>query len=294
MLPFNKGGEEAVSNAEQVDYWNGEAGKRWAEDDDGMARLLRPVCEALLDHADLAGSRRALDVGCGGGSQSVMLAERLGEGAQVLGVDISGPMLEVAAARVAASQAGRATIEFLQADASDYPFEPGSFDLVFSRFGVMFFDDPVAAFRNLHGALAPGGRLAFCCWQPMKANAWARLPLEAALQHLPPPEPPPPDAPGPFAFGKAERVEGILTEAGFSAVSLQPLLTQLHFSPALTLGEAVRELARIGPLSRLLAQHPDAPTEKIFASVEAALQPWFRPGALELPVAIWLVGAVRP
>ena len=283
-----------MSNAQQFEYWNGEAGKRWAQDDDTMARLLRPVTEALLDHAQLAGCGNALDVGCGGGSQSLMLAQRLGEDAQVTGVDISAPMLAVAQAKADSLPAGCAALRFVQADASDHAFEPGSFDLVFSRFGVMFFDDPPAAFANIHGAMQPGANLAFCCWQGIKNNTWAWIPLQAALQHLPPPEPMPPNAPGPFAFGDADRVTGILEGAGFNEISMQPLLTRLRFSSAPTLGEAVRDLARIGPLSRLLAQHPDAPTERVFAAVETALQSWFQEGALELPVAIWLVTATRP
>jgi ubiquinone/menaquinone biosynthesis C-methylase UbiE len=142
-----------MGNSEQIEYWNGEAGKRWAQDDDTMARLLGPISQALLDHAQLDGCKSALDVGCGGGSQSLMLAQRLGETARVLGVDISEPMLEVARRKAETPADGRASLEFLRADASSHAFPPGSFDLLFSRFGVMFFDDPVAAFANMRGAL---------------------------------------------------------------------------------------------------------------------------------------------
>ena len=150
-----------MSNEEQIEYWNGEAGRRWAEQDAMMSRLLEPVCEALLDHADVSDSHSALDIGCGGGSQSLMLARRLGPGARVLGVDISGPMLAIAEEKIAEAGEDAAALEFLQADAAEHAFEPGSFDLLFSRFGVMFFDDPVAAFRNLRGALSEDGRLVF-------------------------------------------------------------------------------------------------------------------------------------
>ncbi len=155
------------ANAEQIEYWNGEAGERWAQQDELMAGLLAPIASALMDHAYLSGSRRAIDVGCGGGSQSLLLAERLGPSASVLGIDISGPLLQVARERASAADGEHAALEFLQADASTHAFEPAAFDLLFSRFGVMFFEDPVAAFGNLRGALAPGGRLAFVCWQSM-------------------------------------------------------------------------------------------------------------------------------
>ena len=283
-----------MENTEQIEYWNGEAGKRWAQDDDTMARLLQPVSQALLDHAAPAGCKHALDVGCGGGSQSLMLAQRLGEGSRVLGVDISAPMLEVARRKAQAPAGSRASLDFLQADAASHPFAAGDFDLLFSRFGVMFFDDPVAAFTNLRTALQPGGRLAFSCWQAMKQNDWVRIPLQAALQHLPPPEPPPPNAPGPFAFADPARVESILGAAGFSRVALAPLTLTLRISESPDLGEAVRELARIGPVARLLADQPQAVLDRVFPAMEIALQPYFVNQALDMPAAVWLVTAANP
>lgn len=281
-----------MSNSEQIAYWNGEAGKRWAQDDDTMARLLGPISQALLDHAPLDGCKSALDVGCGGGSQSLMLAQRLGETARVLGVDISEPMLEVARRKADTPARGRANLEFLRADAASHAFPPGSFDLLFSRFGVMFFDDPEAAFANMRGALC--GKLAFCCWQSVKDNDWVRIPLQAALQHLPPPEPLPPNAPGPFAFADPDRVTAILEAAGFRDVALQPLSTVLRISEAAGLPEAVRELARIGPVSRLLADQPQEMLGTVFAAMEAALQPYFQAGALDLQASVWLVTATSP
>lgn len=280
-----------MSNEEQYEYWNGEAGKRWAQEDDTMARMLRPVCRALLDHADLDGCTRAMDVGCGGGSQSIMLAERLGSGASVLGVDISAPMLAVARAKASATAAGTAQLSFLQADAADYPFEPESFDLLFSRFGVMFFDDPTAAFANMRAALAPGARLAFACWQSMRDNAWTLIPVQAALQHLPPPEAPDPHAPGPFAFADSERVTGILQEAGFSNIAIESYNPEMRFGEAPTLAQNVREMAMIGPVSRLIAGQETEVLERVFSAMEEALAPHYRDGAICLPGAIWFVTA---
>jgi SAM-dependent methyltransferase len=283
-----------MSNAEQIEYWNGDAGKRWAQDDDIMARLLQPVTEALLDHAAVEGCKQALDVGCGGGSQSVMLAQRLGEGAQVRGVDISAPMLQVAAAKAETPASGRAALQFTRADASEHDFGPTSFDLVFSRFGVMFFDDPEAAFGNIRRAMQPGAKLAFCCWQSLKENAWTWIPLQAALQQLPPPEPMPANAPGPFALADAERTRGILANAGFADIDLYAYRPTLRIGEAPDLGQAVRELARIGPVARLLTGQPEATLARVLPAMEKALEPYYKDGALHLPAAIWLATARNP
>ncbi len=280
-----------MNNQEQIDYWNGAAGQRWADMDQTMARLLQPITEALLPRAGAEGRRRALDVGCGGGSQSIMLGQLLGEGASVLGVDISEPMLAVARAKARQLPPGCASIEFLQADASSHPFPPASFDLVFSRFGVMFFDDPAAAFTNLHQSMEAGGRLAFSCWQSMKDNAWTWIPIQAALQHLPPPEPMAPGAPGPFAFADPERVKAILGSAGFHHLSVEPFATTLTVSEAPSLAESVRDLANIGPVARLLTDQPSAILEQVFKAMEEVLEPHYNGRCLALPGAVWFVTA---
>ena len=280
-----------MTNAEQIEYWNGDAGKRWAQEDDTMARLLRPVSEALLDHAQIAGCRKALDIGCGGGSQSLMLAQRLGAGATVLGVDISAPMLQVAQAKAAEPAHDSANLTFLQTDAATHAFDANAFDLVFSRFGVMFFDDPVGAFSNIRKALSSQARLAFCCWQPLKDNAWTRIPLQAALQHLPAPQAADPQAPGPFAFADPHRVQNILQSSGFKDIVVESFTMDMRFSEAPTLQQSVRELAMIGPVSRLLTGQDAAVMERVFSTMEEALAPHYQDGVLSLPGAIWFVTA---
>jgi SAM-dependent methyltransferase len=284
-------GRNTMGNAEQIEYWNGEAGKRWAREDSTMARLLAPISEALLDHAAVEGCRNALDIGCGGGSQSLLLARRLGAGASVLGVDVSEPMLEVARTRCADAGANTAQLGFVQADAAAHDFAPASFDLLFSRFGVMFFDDPIAAFTNLREALQAQGRLAFCCWQGLQYNDWTHIPLQAALAHVPPPERVHPHAPGPFAFADPRRIDDILRTSGFSNIDVQPFATTLQFGEAPDLQHSVRELAMIGPVSRLLAGQPPEVLARVLASIEEAVAPSYQQGALALPGAIWLVTA---
>jgi SAM-dependent methyltransferase len=280
-----------MSNEEQIEYWNGEAGERWAEDDHIMEQLLRPVTEDLLAHIQTDNCKSALDIGCGGGSQSLLLAQQLGADARVLGLDISAPMLEVARGKLKDEDTGRALVEFRQGDAAVEPFEEGAFDLLFSRFGVMFFDDPAAAFANISRALCPGAQLGFCCWRPLKDNDWTWIPLQAALAHVPPPEPPEPGAPGPFALADPARVESILAASGFGNIELKQHPITLRFGHYPTLGENLREMARIGPISRLLAEQDGDTIERVFSAMEEALGPYFKDGALQLPGSVWFVTA---
>lgn len=281
--------EAAMSNEEQIEYWNGEGGERWAAEDARMARLLEPVAKALLEHADILGCTSALDVGCGGGSQSVLLAQHLGKGASVTGVDISGPMLAVAREKLGSMDANSAFLQFLQADASQQAFDAATFDLVFSRFGVMFFDDPVAAFSNIRGGLRDDARLAFCCWRAVAENPWVTLSMQAVLQFVPPPEKTDPNAPGPFAFADSTRVGEILQQAGFGDLAFYPYDSEVTFSEAPTLGEAVRELIKISPVGRLLADQSKDVVEAALGALEETLAPYYTDSALRMPTAIWFV-----
>ncbi len=277
-----------TANSEQIEYWNGEAGERWASYDDMMSRLLAPIAELLLDHAPPEGARSALDVGCGGGSQSLMLAQRLGEGAKVTGVDFSGPLLEVARRRAAEVAED---LEFLEADAAVHPFEAGSYDLLFSRFGVMFFDDPEAAFTNLRRALLPGAPLLFACWQSLKDNPWTWLAVQAALEHVPAPPPPQPGEPGPFSFADPARVQSVLGSAGFSDVDIHAQQVTLHWGEGDTLADKVRELVQIGPVGRLLADQPGDVRQKVRESIAEVLAPYYNGEVLVLEGATWFVRA---
>ena len=281
-----------MNNAEQIDYWNGEAGQRWAAEDARMARMLQPITAALLDHLAPQVGERALDIGCGGGGQTLLLAERLGGTGSVLGIDISAPMLAVARDKSTDLLPEYASVHFLQADAAAHAFEPASFDLLFSRFGVMFFDDPVAAFSNLKRALRPRGRLGFCCWQSLRDNAWAALPLQAALQYVAAPQDTPdPHAPGPFAFADPQRVRAILGAAGFADVSIEAHTFTMVFGERADLRGNVEELVRMGPVARLMADREAASVARMLDAATQALAPYFSDGALRLPGAVWFVQA---
>lgn len=200
------------SNAEQVESWNGSGGAYWATHADVYERIGDAYLPALLAAAGIHGSDAVIDVGCGTGATTrAAAAHTTGE---VLGVDVSAPMLAGARRRAA----GLPNVRFLHADAQAHRFT-GEADLVMSRFGVMFFGDPVAAFRNLRAAARPGGRLAMVVWRTLAENAWGSVVTQAFAAGRPIPAPPP-GAPGPFALGDPAHVRALLTEAGWSDVTL--------------------------------------------------------------------------
>jgi len=279
-------------NQAQVEFWNGEGGQRWAEHDAQFERTIGPLTAPLLARIAPTGATRALDIGCGCGNQTLALARHLGPGAHVTGVDISAPMLALARRRAAAA-AGAAPLEFLLADASTHRFEPQSFGLLFSRFGVMFFADPLQAFRNLHAACAPGARLVFCCWQAPALNDWLRLPLQAALRHVPAPAATDPHAPGPFAFADRARVSAILEAAGFGAVQFESLETELCFAEGDTLAAATTAMVEAGPVNALLAPLDAEARARALDDIRATLAPHYREGKMMMRSAAWLVCADR-
>jgi SAM-dependent methyltransferase len=210
----------------------------------------------------------------------------------VQGVDISGVML--ARARARAAEAGTARVEFLLADAQTAALERGAFDLVYSRFGVMFFADPVAAFANLRRALAPHGRLVFVCWQALERNPWMAVPMGAAARHVSLPPPSPPGAPGPFAFADPERVARILDQAGFREVSLESVETRLRIGGGGGVDAAARFLLEgVGPTSQALREASAKDLETVGRAVRAALEPYLTPSGVEMGAAAWIATASR-
>lgn len=281
----------APVNADMIRLWNDVSGPIWLALQRRLDAQLDPVGMALLSRLELPRGGRVLDIGCGCGSTSLELARRVGSEGHVTGVDISAPMLARAAERAAA--AGLGNVDFVRADAQTHAFEAGAFDVAFSRFGVMFFDNPTAAFRNLCGALAPGAPIAFVCWRTAKENAWVRVPMEAALKVLTPPPPPDPEAPGPFAFARRARLEAILTDAGFDGIDIAPYDAPIHLGGAGELDEVVDFVLKIGPTAALLREQGLEHLDAVRAEVRAALAPHHREGAVALDGAMWIVHAKR-
>jgi SAM-dependent methyltransferase len=275
------------ANTAQIEHWNTRAGQTWVKFQEALDRQVEPLGLAAMTTLQPKEGEHILDIGCGCGQTSVDLARLVGATGSVLGVDISQPMLEVAQRRPLPARNLHVIFEQLDAQSGDLGHE--RFDAVFSRFGVMFFSDPVAAFVNIRKALKPAGRLAFVCWRPLEQNPWMHAPLDAAFPLLPPLPPPDPTAPGPFAFADAGRVEPILTAARFGSVKIS------QFDATIGGGdlEQTLELAlNLGPLGAVLRENPNL-TESVAGVVRDALSKYATPKGVLMPAAVWIVSAHR-
>jgi SAM-dependent methyltransferase len=282
-----------AANVEQSKYWNEVAGPRWVRFQEVLDAELAVLTGAALDRAAPRPGASVVDVGCGCGATSLELARRVGAAGRVLGVDLSKPMLARAAERAAA--AGLSQISFREADAQTERFAPGAADLVFSRFGVMFFADPIAAFANLRAALRPGGRVTFVCWQKLAENPWLTVPMAAMAKYVQLPPPPPPGAPGPFAFADPARVAEILGGAGYAGVELEDLREPLVLGGG-TLDGAVEFSLEIGPAATALRETNPGPEvrARVADAIREALAPFAASGKLQMGSAAWIATARNP
>jgi ubiquinone/menaquinone biosynthesis C-methylase UbiE len=273
-------------NADQAAYWNGEAGRRWTDRQETQDRMLAPVTELLLARARVAAGESVIDVGCGCGATAIALAEQVGARGHVLGLDISAPMLERARQRATPGL----PVTFALADATVHAFPPARADLLFSRFGVMFFADPVLAFANMRKGLAPGARVVLACWKEPRENPWMIVPLQAAYRHVPRLPELGPEDPGPFAFASAQRVTRILTAAGFAAIAIESCPVVLDLAVGQGLEAAVSTALAIGPVSRALADRPEA-TGAVAAAVREALAAVQKGDAVPLGACVGIITA---
>ncbi|MCC7394396.1 MAG: class I SAM-dependent methyltransferase [Sphingomonadaceae bacterium] len=275
-----------------IQDWDGAAGAKWVAHQARLDRLLTPLGDAAMAAADIGAGDHILDIGCGAGTTSIALSERAGSGGRVLGLDISPDLLD--AARRAAR--AHANIAFLLGDAAQASLPQGQFDRLFSRFGVMFFDDPIAAFRHLGGALKADGRLAFVCWRAPRENDWIRLPLAAldGLVELPATDP---LAPGPFAFADAARTHDILTRAGFTDVAITPYDERLCYGhgadDAAAISDAMTMALTIGPFARAVAMIDGETRQRAEAALHNILSQRVADGAIYFDAAAWIVTARR-
>jgi SAM-dependent methyltransferase len=274
-----------VANASQAERWGGAAGQHWIDFEAGYDRQLEPFGAALLDAAAPRGDERVLDVGCGTGTSLLAAADTA---ALVVGVDLSPRLV----ARAQARAAGRTNVEVRVADAQTTPFEP-SFDVMMSRFGLMFFDDPRAAFANLRAALVPDGRLVAICWQALDDNEWMRVPGEALATVVPLGDLGEPGQPGPFSLGDPATVEAILTGAEWHDVHLDPVDAPVLLSGGGTLDDAVDYVQRSSLGRSVLAGVAPDVEAMALAAVREALAPFQTERGVELAGAAWLVRA-RP
>lgn len=280
--------DAAQVHADQVAYWNGGGGERWVAGQAHTDAMLAPVAEAAIAHAAPRPGERVLDIGCGCGVTSVALAGAVAPGGSVTGLDVSGPMLAVARQRAG----GRGDLAWVLADAAAHEFTAGAFDLLFSRFGVMFFGDPTAAFANLRRAARPGARLVFACWRALDENPWMLLPLQAAQSIVPPLPRPGPEDPGPFAFADTARVTRILTGAGWNSPTFTRLDVTLDVAGGGGVAAATDHATRIGAAARLLADQPEEVRRAAQEAIRTALAPHATAdGRVGLRGGVWLVAS---
>jgi SAM-dependent methyltransferase len=283
--------EASGPNTEQITYWNEVSGPKWVSLGDTINGLIEGLGEAALNAAAPTSGEAVIDVGCGCGQTSLALARRVGPKGRVLGIDISAPMLADARRRAGVAEADN--VEFIQADAQTFELEAASADLLFSRFGIMFFQSPANAFANLRRALRPGGRLNFICWQEMARNPWMALPAQAAAAHVELPAPPESGTPGPYAFADPTRVKGILEAAGYADVAVEEFETEIDVMGPRTPEQTVEFLMQMGPAAKMLAEATQDIRRAAAEAIHAALMPHIRPDGIRLGAATWIVSARR-
>ncbi len=278
-----------ADNAAQIAYWNEVAPVSWTKFQTQLDAIFKPLTEIALTAAAPSPGESVIDVGCGCGATVLELADKVGPTGHVLGIDVSTPMAARARERIAERSLRNAQIEV--SDAAVHTFARADADLLFSRFGVMFFADPTAAFVNLRKAMRPDGRLLFACWRPLADNPWFGLPLQVTRDLLPPQPAADPNAPGPFAFASSDRVLGILRDAGWRQAAAHRQDVPMRIADPGDLHGGADFVTRVGPLARLLAEADDATRTKARQAVIDALGGHDSGDGIILTGSIWLVSA---
>jgi SAM-dependent methyltransferase len=277
-----------MPNDEMTEFWNERGGRQWVRERARYDAMLASCSKRLFEAAALRSGERVLDVGCGNGATTLEAAALLGLEGRALGVDLSGPMLEEAPRR--ADESGADRVEFLQLDAQTAAL-PGPFDVMISRFGVMFFDDPAKAFGNLARSLEPRGRMCFVCWQEMMKNDWLRVPMLAAVEHVGIPDLPEAGAPGPFSLAEPSTIRGLLESAGMKDIAIEEANDQRLMGRDL---DDVMSFFLADEFGRRLLEGKEP--ELVRRAEEAmrdALRPHVGPDGVSLDSAYWIVSARR-
>ena len=275
----------------QSEYWNGKAGKKWASLANNQDTLLGKLGEATMDAAGVSNGQSVLDIGCGSGGSTFEISRRIGSDGTVWGVDISKPMLDIAIARLTSHDIGN--VRFSEADVTTFDFTNHSFDIAFSRFGVMFFEDSVAAFRNINKSLLPGSPLSFVCWQSPIQNPWQSLFVQEVKKFIDLPAPPP-RSPGPFAFMESNYVNSILENSNFESIEIEGHEAEVNMFSGRSLADSVKDYMAINPVvSEMLKDSSNQVKQEIIKSTMEVFSPYYSDKGLIFPGAAWLVTAKK-
>jgi SAM-dependent methyltransferase len=275
---------DVMHESDNAQLWNGPAGHAWVDAQETLDRLFKPFEDLLAEAVSARSRSRVLDVGCGTGATTLALARLLGASGRSIGIDISEPM--VAAARARAEREGTPA-SFICANAELHAFEPASVDMIVSRFGVMFFADPVKAFTNLRRAASDDAGLMLVVWRSAADNAFMTTAERAAAALLPNLPARQPDAPGQFAFADRQRVHSILDESGWGDIDIRPV----DVDCTLPEKELVRYATRFGPVGRALQETDDAARARVIEAVRPAFDRYVHGDEVRFTAACWTVGA---
>jgi ubiquinone/menaquinone biosynthesis C-methylase UbiE len=272
------------SDNEQTALWNGLAGRAWVDEEELLEQVFKPLEHLLVEAVVVGPGDRVLDVGCGTGSTTLAVARRFGARERCVGIDVSEPMIAAARAR---AEREALPARFIRADAQSYAFEPASFDMIISRFGVMFFDDFVRAFANLRRAATDNAELRCVAWRSAAENSFMTTAERAAAAVLPNIPVRQPDGPGQFAFADRRRVYRILEESGWAEIDIQPIDVPCSFPEKKLIGY----LTRFGPLGRVLPEVDEHTRRQVIETVRPAFDPYVHGPEVRFTAACWMIGA---
>jgi SAM-dependent methyltransferase len=269
---------------EQSKHWNATAGCAWVDAQALLDQMFKPLEDLLVDTVAAGSGHRVVDVGCGTGGTTLAVARRLGAEGHCIGADVSEPM--IAAARARAEREG-SPASFIVADVQTHPFERASVDTIMSRFGVMFFNDPIQAFTNLRRAAADDAALRFIAWRSATENPFMTTAERAAAPLLPNLPTRPTDGPGQFSFADPHRVAGILEAAGWAGVDLQPIDVECTLPEK----ELIGYFTRLGPVGLALQGEDERTRAQVIEAVRPAFDSFVRGAEVRYTAACWMVSA---
>ena len=276
-------------NKNQKDFWSGKGGDIWVERQNAMDTMLSPLGEAALNKLNFNEKENVLDIGCGCGHTTLNIAKRIGPSGNVTGLDISEPMLK--RAKESAVEMSITNTLFKCVDVQTEDLGDQIYSAAFSRFGVMFFEDSIAAFKNINKSLISGGYLSFVCWQSPAVNPWQSLFIQEVKKFLDLPSPPP-RSPGPFAFMESEYVSSILEESKFQDITIEGHEAEVNMFSGRSLSDSVKDYISINPVvTQMLKESSENQIAEIVNSGIEAFSPYYSEKGLIFPSATWLVTA---